>query len=1725
MAPFAVEIARARAERDAAEREIEQLREGIPSLREQIDQLNVDLQNAETPQERRALLAAIRVAQRSLETAEAQLPAADTRLAEREARLAHLLGEQERALFGEFPAADQPIVLLPVRLETRFVTTAGRAELLIRVYPDDIHVDSHEPELTADEAQWGQHFWAETWRAGAADTDAAIARHNQVWEQIAQRYGRGRATWIVLALKPTNPGDRPAQPIPEGTPLPKPPRHASLPSRADSWTRAPLARVLPDRWIALGYRGGQRVMLEASAPITRPLAVGPDPSAPPPADVSDETLAVDPGMRWLIDFGAAEEVGMGLRAALTADDARLGFDTLVVFGVRTSETPAAAAVALGDLLAAHRFTEGLAFVAPGTPTNNTEARGSGFAPRTLDAAATYPVPGRTPPTPPDANGAVLAHAIGIGADSLVPLDGGTGRDQADARAMQTLLWPATGGYFLEQLLNVFPDAAVEAARRHFLDFARAQGPLPSLRVGRQPYGVLPTTSLDRWLATPGEAPFVSVLRAIRGRLRPVVARVPRLDRRQGSTQVLSEATILAVLKASPTSSGYGARLLFDHALFGIRGFHGLFEVPSQAALRTQNLRSHLAALGLAGEPRLLATVLAASSTELRDDVVLGPEGSSPTEAEWLAWLRESPYETIRAETGLAARPNNLLYLLLRHAVLLAYAQTAFEIQRAGGAVDAVARAEPAVVDVFEERTRTVGRHPEHPLPGLADRLLHTLTGADHPAAARLDAMRASLDQLRTLPSERLATLFTGTLDLFAYRLDAWITSLATCRLHELRREAPTGVVAGGFAWLEELRPAPPRQLVSPPPEGEGGIPLAIDPANAGFVHAPSLNQAAMAAVLRSGYLAFPGDGDSRPFAVNLTSRRVRLAEYLLDGVREGQPLGALLGYRFERALHDRRLDAYIAPFRRIAPFGELAKAEVAAQDTAAEAARLKGLPHPDLVSTSNALAAAQRRHADLTQEQTRLPGQLSSAQARLKKLVDERSELVAEAQRLERLLQRQPNNELAQEKLLDVRLRLRDIPPRISSTQAEVTSLQQRQSVIGGQVAAAAREVGTLGPRVEELKRLPHPDLAAAEKAAADAKRIFETLLAAARARRLFPPTAAVEAIEAAEATHVVDGLALLKLHQSGGIPFGKKKLPAVGSADHRALVEELEGLEAAVDALGDALTAESVYQLVQGNPERAGASLDAVARMEVPPPELEFARTPSSGVALTHRVLVLWNAPAGPVANWPTDARQVRAGVEPVLNAWVARLLGDPQQIRCEVRFEDRSGALISTRDLRLKSSGLGPLDVLALVDPAGAPKPELERYLADRLLATTRSARLGAAAAPTVRFLFDRQPDWPAGVRSFAEIFEVVRAINAVLADARALVDTDLALPEAKVPPAIDLAEVRKRADALAKRLSVSHTALDRALAAASVDVAAIAKALVPMLFYGFADSAPALSTAVSDEANAELLGRARAVAEAAKRKLDAVGAAETAFDRRRATPEEQREHDVARIREVLGPSFVVLPHVKPSEADELGRALGAGDARFDGDRLAPVAWLQRIAHVRRAVERLQTVQLYDEVMGRTSDLAVAQLPFSEGERWAALPLAPGGQFAAGKLSIVAHTPDPLDAAKPIAGIFVDEWVEVVPATTRTTGVAFNFDEPAAQAPQAVLVAMLPRGESRWGLAVLEATVLETLDLVKLRAVAPEQIAPNTDLEQVLPALYFGLNLANDTVSTDFQRAVNPA
>jgi hypothetical protein len=173
-------------------------------------------------------------------------------------------------------------------------------------------------------------------------------------------------------------------------------------------------------------------------------------------------------------------------------------------------------------LDAQHYTRGLAFVSPGTPTNNTPAGPAGFPPPDPGGAASFAIEQGAPlvdaSSPAGAYSVAFAHAFGLpvatgeqvaAVEHLANanIDGDTA-----ASTINQALWPATLGYFLEQLMAPEFDApTIEAAREFWVNRVRPGGPLPTFRVGNVPYGILPAVSLDRLDTdgrfTPESAPF------------------------------------------------------------------------------------------------------------------------------------------------------------------------------------------------------------------------------------------------------------------------------------------------------------------------------------------------------------------------------------------------------------------------------------------------------------------------------------------------------------------------------------------------------------------------------------------------------------------------------------------------------------------------------------------------------------------------------------------------------------------------------------------------------------------------------------------------------------------------------------------------------------------------------------------------------------------------------------------------------------------------------------------------------------------------------------------------------------------------------------------------------------------------------------------------------------------------------------------------------------------
>jgi hypothetical protein len=731
-----------------------------------------------------------------------------------------------------------------------------------------------------------------------------------------------------------------------------------------------------------------------------------------------------------------------------------------------------------------------------------------------------------------------------------------------------------------------------------------------------------------------------------------------------------------------------------------------------------------------------------------------------------------------------------------------------------------------------------------------------------------------------------------------------------------------------------------------PPAGETGTPLYEDSSSAGYVHAPSLAHAATAAVLRSGHLSHGRAADD-PFAVDLSSERVRSAIELFEGVREGQPLGALLGYRFERGLHENHpgqfLDKYIPTFRELEPLA----------------------------------------------------------------------------------------------------------------------------------------------------------------------------------ARKLIPSSEPLEAIAAA---NVVDGLKLLerwKKPGTAGIPWGTGDLPSetVRRSEYDAIVAELKSLDQAVDAMADAATAESIYQLVQGNAARAGATPDAINRGEVSPPELEVARTPRSGIAVTHRLVTLVDdVPAG-TAGWPSGSRnRPRAVAEPRLNAWLERALGNPAKVRCEAIWTDgESGQPLggfARVPVHLVDLGVAALDLLELSLAGGEPQQsELERRVALHVVANP-PANLPDEARLAISFA--RTASTPAAQRSFAELLESARVLRELITQARPLDRRDLEPPDTASSPSHDVAELKARVDSAVAGLSAAAAGNELS----SQTPAELAAGLAKLADYGIPAALPSpwadleeLKKQV-DPAVAEAKRRVAVAAEAAKRLSP-------------APPDHVKmQIHIERLRAVLGDGFPALPLFTARASTQLDLAFSDSTKLQNGDSRQADRWLSRAARVRPGAARLEEALLYTQALDvpLQRNLAVAQLPYESNDRWLGLPPTAQKPMRGGRLSLVAQRPRrgisrPLSGAEPLAGLMVDEWVEVVPARRETTALGFHYDAPDAQAPQAILLALSPDPSAPWDLGTLESILLETLELAKLRTVDQDALG---EIGQFLPALLFGFNSNNEAVSTDFRRSV---
>ncbi|MEO8827575.1 hypothetical protein [Lapillicoccus sp.] len=1739
-----------------------------------------------------------------------------------------------RVEIGQLPDS-APLTMFPVRLETRFAdagtANAPRPQLWVRIYPDDVSIDTFEASLSDSEVAAAKIYWQCFFAAGgvavaqraawsalvgafgsgragfvldtyqpvnladvpvkvlpsdevlviatqnptsAADSSALTTYWVAVWladgnavalqaaaTALTAAVGSAHAADLVAANVPVNLSDRPAAPATKAgaaTSVAFVVFPADPPRKPSSWTQAPQVTDFPERFVVLGYQGGTQVLEAIGAPVTTPLYVGPDPSADPSDSIhpDGDSLSVPLQLLWLVDFERAKSEGLAMAIDLTAEQARTGFDRLLVLGVQLGTNADAGQASLSQLLRHHQSGRaGLALVPQGSPTHNTTGVGTGYT-KVDDPDQSFADRQGTPLFTPVADpmdkrdGQWVAEALGIDPAVLTGVHGAGGSDQLQARAMQQAMWPATLGYWMDKMMTpVFNDETVAQARSFFTGYVRGRGAVPSLRVGRQPYGILPTTAFSRigWLSpqrerahgrtgaltgSSGERRFLAgllaVLREIDGDWTAMSAGAAHVGQPGDAHQIL-----LDIIGLQPDSVEYYWR--YSESLSELYNLINLWGLGPQFWQALVALGLHgaaeglLATLGAGGaQPDILQHAFLADAGligQLIDDRPLSETSSirayTPDGRNYIKWLADAAgtsLDAVTAEQGFTGdtSPQALLYLMLRHAVLLGYYDSSYELHKSAAFLSDVQllamKPEPSFVHVdpvaplsesrYAALYKTEARITGSPSVLVGDFITEHLL---LPETSGLADQLAALSVLANTPTAALERAFAEHVDVCSYRFDAWLLGLVDFQLQGMRgaqQDGSGGTYLGAYAWVEDLRPSSSRLEPANVPDDvaatfSAGSTLMQDPANGGYVHAPSLPHARTAAVLRSGYLANATEATPDTLSVNLSSDRVRSALGVLEGVRNGQSIGALLGYQFERGLHDdhglAEVDKFIFSLRKAFP-------------------------------------------------------------------------LVADS---------------------------------LAGTQTD-------------------------------------PDVP----------------------------------IEAIEARNVLDGRKLAEQIRTGGVPtypFGQTGLSSATPAEADAINAEADAIVNVYDAVADLALAESVHQAVQGNFERVAATVDAYGNAMFPP-DPEVVQTPTGGVGLTHRVAVHLqpglSAPAGATP---------RAAAEPAVDAWLAELLPPLTGVGVTVTWTDRVGGAARSQDVTLHDLALHPRDLIELVKPDDV---QAMTELDDRILRFV----LGTNTLRPDATLQIRYQTAPSGLLSIFDVSALIRQLRRLLERSRPLRATDSTLsnqatasqndsvfadparvagPKADLdtlstevaafltPLAVLLADpVTNRAAIIAglegyaadtvrlleraarfglpqagwgfvyewRRSALSDllaavealvsrwdarladyatqiaaydalplsTPEDARFAALQVAEALVATTLEPLPplslalrtdldgmhtafvnrrnafaalpatnFVTFVDALTAVQTLLPisawepDPWDVDTF-HGRAIAFVQDLQTTLIGQQVTIDARRAATqlqldardaaasPAAQVDALQAAAKALLGDAFVLVPEFTVAVdqgtqwAGSLAEAVAGGPLLHYLVDTAGIArpvqeWLAGTARVRPAMRVLEIAGTLAEAFGQTApDLTAAQFPYLAGEPWMAMQFPESSRPVSDRLLYTAHYVTAFDRTAHQCGLLLDEWTEVVPATTRETGLTFDFDRPDNEPPQAILVVTPATADGVWHWEDVVGALNETLDLAKKRALEPSQIDA-TPYASFLPATIMAVTLHGISITTAMAVASN--
>ena len=1674
-------------------------------------------------------------------------------------------------------------------------------------------------------------FWQQYYPARSGGDSQAM---DAAFGALANELGEERATILATEFAPANINQVPPA-LPDG----------SLPNivvefiefdpepdlQKQTWSRAPKVKVMPERLCLVAYKDDEQVVEQIGNTIPFPLIVGPDPK------MSDEEMINVPGtdiritrdMRWMVDFEEAISKGMGFIIDLTDEQAKSGFDRLFVTGIKMSATKSEGQSAFEELIRHHYSgNSGFSFLPVGTPTNNTGDTPSAFT-DSEDADESYDHIFKTEEG--DANGGAdtdqlwwcksdrewFCELLGISNDTFDDMINTDGRDQLEARAMNTALWPATWGYFFETMLqDALSDWQLDSLRWYFNHFVVGRGNIPSIRIDDQPYGILPTTAFSRisWI----DEKQLIIPNDIANYIPPGFSRfLPGMNHIFSIIQ--HDWKRMARKVAHTKSDGDPHQIMLD--ILGLHGgsveFHNrigesfehiynLYLASRKKTRRTSSSpkatlkevmeaisssiggRLLLNELGYTGDenPQILEKLFVLNAERLKgpliDDQLLselnsiriysnGADGTTPENyLQWLVRTAETSFDALRKEEGFIdnLRPNALLYLMLKYALEQSYFLASINLFRnyellspslermakkeanfvhvreqnlayaSPGNLNAINATHPDNMDILNSPFKSESRYnllytTEAQITGSQNTLIHQYIPQAmrerHFATRYLYEQTQSLRLLSNTPTARLERIFTEHIDCASYRFDAWKYGLVNYQLKALRnqpeevgvdhgtRTTNKGLYMGAYGWLENIQPEFKQfsekrldneltQIFNP----DGQYPVYEDSTNLGYINAPSQNHAVTGAILRNGYDAYANRDNANIFNVNLSSERVRKALKIVEGIQHGQNLAALLGYEFERGIHDNNhlanVDQYLFKLRRKFPLAGNKIRSTAEND---ENVSIEQLEARNVVDGLRMIEFAEENLGSNDEP-----------------LYFDSLGLGSVSTQLKNIIVNEINN-------------IRDINDAV----ADLAFAESVHQVAQGNIERAA---GTLDayssgnyPQIPDVIQTPRSGVNLTHRVAIHLK-----------------PNAPV-----------TPGQTPRAMAEPAINLFLKELLPnpanirAYVSFHHLASDSEITDHPVSMADLG--LQPIDLLYMVNTDTEQAMTALDdrivnyvlnsnfpVPGEAPQPPrPDVDiriryFKATGDDYISIFEiaplmahlRSLLLKSKPlqAGDVilSNEAGDDTQSiqqlhRERIDAVINYLESNTFSSLSN-QTPVAYLN---SFVTTLSNSLGEGGDDEATIISGIDD----RIDAYRHLLEVLAATGlpqtgtgflvqwRKTQLSLAfdkIAKLIEIWDERETEYHSVMATYDPVSE--DAIKIVL-KAERLISSETTLDPGDDPELFRTGTLAAKLLAFQqKRDTGFQVFLDTGFAKVSDAVAALEPLLLYEEFYLVESDAEELRQSCLLFA-AELLNKAILLQNDLQKRIDKVkNELLAAYDTENAASTKvELLQQAGNI--LLGEEFKMIPSftISPTHGNEWHNALAKTGDLLDYQTTTlhnplPVDdWFYGVARVRDKMGNLeQAVTQIESFVNNDMELIPVQFPLTDPYCWFAAEFGHPDDETNKQLQKVfrendhllytAYYHEPFDPANAVCGLLVDEWTEIVPTEEETAGLAFHYDRPNSEPPQTMLLAVSPQLYGKgWNWGDLLAILNETLDEAKLRGVEPQQIENDETSYTGFPAL----------------------